>query len=161
VDVKPRTREVEESLSSPVAPFPSSYNNLKLIVTLGDGSPRFDVRSIGTNQCHLSATVVSLEIGKFTPTDRKSPVVLQKLQARGVKFSGPDIEGECEELSILAGTGEVLLKGNVQLRTKTSTSWNTLMADKVVYQIGTEGLTQEKTPTKENPNVLYDANPKR
>ncbi|QVL34652.1 hypothetical protein KIH39_12310 [Telmatocola sphagniphila] len=131
-------------------------SRMKLIVTLGDGKPRFEIRNISTNKCLMKVTADAINIDQiesYIKIDNHgnrgpAPEILQKLTAHGeIHFQGPDIQGSCKELSILAGTGEVLLKGGVELRTKTAKSWSSMQSDKVVYQIGNQdniASTQER-----------------
>lgn len=79
---------------------------------MGEGEPTFEVRS-GDD---LMLKVVSDKV------DVKSPekgTGLSTVKASGkVHFAGFGAEGTCDELSFLAGTGEVSMTGNVKIHVK-------------------------------------------
>jgi hypothetical protein len=154
----PAVVKPEASKAAPVIPF--TAQRVKLIITLGDGKPRFEVRNIDTNQSLLKVTTNGIDIQRLASQEGTAGEVLQRLTAMGdIRFTGPDVEGQCEELSILAGTGEVLLKGNVQLKAKSSKFTNTLKADKVVYQIALDRPAAAPAATTTPPvNSTYRSN---
>ncbi|HJZ94818.1 MAG TPA: hypothetical protein VKE40_28385 [Gemmataceae bacterium] len=111
---------------------------LKLLLRMGDGTPRFEIRNTATTELLLK--VYGQKVEMQAPPDATS--ALAGVTATGhVRFTAPGIEGTCDHLSILSGTGEVLLKGNIRLKSKYGKGWSEMTAEKMVYQIGTGGLT--------------------
>ncbi|HKB05306.1 MAG TPA: hypothetical protein VKD90_23990 [Gemmataceae bacterium] len=111
---------------------------LKMLVRMGDGRPRFEIRSLATTELLLKVYGEKVEVQ--APPDATS--ALAGVTATGrVRFTAPGIEGTCDHLSILSGTGEVLLKGNIHLKSKNGKGWSEMTAEKMVYQIGTAGLS--------------------
>jgi hypothetical protein len=110
---------------------------LKMLLRVGDGQPRFEIRNSASTELLLKVYGEKVEM-QGTPDARSS---LAGVTAMGrVRFTAPGIEGTCDHLSILSGTGEVLLKGNIHLKTKRGKAWSEMTAEKMVYQIGTAGL---------------------
>src|SRR5262245_23930380 len=115
---------------------------LKLLLRMGDGTPRFEIRNTATTELLLK--VYGQKVEMQAPPDATS--ALAGVTATGrVRFTAPGIEGTCDHLSILSGTGEVLLKGNIRLKSKYGKGWSEMTAEKMVYQIGTGGLTNSDT----------------
>jgi len=114
-------------------------DKLKMLVRLGSGTPRFEIRNpTGEN---LLLKVYGQKIEMKQSPEQGSSSQLAGVSAIGkVKFTGPGVEGSCDQLSILSGTGEVLLQGNIHLKTKSGKTWSEISADKVIYQIGATGL---------------------
>lgn len=116
---------------------------LKMLLRMGDGQPRFEIRNTVTTQLLLK--VYGQKIEMQAPPDAKSS--LAGVTAIGqVRFTAPGLEGTCDHLTILSGTGEVLLKGNIHLKTRHGRTWSEMTAEKMVYQIGTAGLSAPGTP---------------
>lgn len=121
----------------PTATKPAEAAKLKLLLRVGDGQPRFEIRNSASSELLLKVYGEKVEM-QSTPDSRSS---LAGVTAMGrVKFTAPGIEGTCDHLTILSGTGEVLMKGNIRMKTKHGKSWSELTAEKMVYQIGTNGL---------------------
>lgn len=134
---KQNVPEAKPIANVPVPETKPLGNKHKLVVTLGDGKPRFEIRSIETNELVLSAVADHLEIhpeSRYDPNSGRER--LQRLVAEGdITFDAPDAAGTCKCLSILAGTGEVLLQA-VEMKMKNQKLTSTIRSDKVVYQIG-------------------------
>jgi hypothetical protein len=138
------TPEPPESVRVPLTPGkPTDTAKLKLTLRMGDGEPRFEIRN--TVSTDLLLKVYGQKIEMQAPPDAKSSLAGVTAMGR-VRFTAPGIEGTCDHLTILSGTGEVLLKGNIHLKTKHGKAWSEISADKMVYQIGTNGLTAPGTP---------------
>ena len=116
---------------------------LKMLVRMGDAKPRFEIRSSASQELLLK--VYGERIEMQTPPEGKTSVVGVSAQGK-VRFTAPGIEGTCDHLTILSGTGEVLLKGNIHLKTKRGKSWSEMTAEKMVYQIGNAGLATTRNP---------------
>lgn len=111
---------------------------LKMLLRMGDGQPRFEIRNSATAEVLLKVYADKVEMQ--APPDAKSSLAGVTAIGR-VRFSAPGIEGTCEHLTILSGTGEVLLKDRIHLKAKSGRAWSEMTAEKMVYQIGTAGLT--------------------
>lgn len=119
----------------------NDLSKLKMLVRLDSGLPRFEIRN--TNLDELLLKVSGNKIEMQNP-EGKSPLVGVS-SSGNVKFSGPGIEGTCDQLTVISATGEVLMKGNVRLRSKHGRNWSEITSDKMVYQIGAAGLVPAKT----------------
>ena len=130
------------------APFvetkPAPAARLKMTLRMGDGKPRFEIRNTASEELLLKVSGEKVEM--TTPPDGR-PSTLAGVSAVGhVKFTAPGIEGSCDHLTILSGTGEVLMKGNIRLKTKRGKAWSEMTAEKLVYQIAATGLNAPTTP---------------
>jgi hypothetical protein len=146
-EVPMATPKAPETVRVPVPPLGShkagEATRLKMLLRMGDGQPRFEIRNSGTTE--LLMKVYGEKIEMQAPPDAKS--TLAGVTAIGrVRFTAPGLEGTCDHLTILSGTGEVLLKGNIHLKTKHGKAWSEMTAEKMVYQIGTTGLTAPTAP---------------
>jgi hypothetical protein len=133
------------ALIPPVAPSPTKPTesaHLKMLLRMGDGQPRFEIRNSASTDLLLK--VYGEKIEMQSPQEGKTS--LAGVSAIGhVKFTAPGIEGTCDQLTILSATGEMLLKGNIHLKTKKGKIVNEMTAEKMVYQIGTAGLNSGDT----------------
>lgn len=111
---------------------------LKMTLRMGDGRPRFEIRNSSSEEILLK--VYGEKVEMTAPPEGKSSSVAGVSASGRVKFTAPGIEGTCDQLTILSGTGEVLMKGNIHLKTKRGKSWSEMTAEKMVYQIGNAGL---------------------
>ena len=121
----------------PVAPLAPSAR-LKMTLRMGDGKPRFEIRNTASEEILLK--VYGEKIEMTAPPENKTATLAGVSALGRVKFTAPGIEGTCDQLTILSGTGEVLMKGNIHLKTKRGKSWSEMTAEKLVYQIGNAGL---------------------
>lgn len=127
-------------VSVPPPAMPASPSKLKMLMRLGDGKPRFEIRQM--NGEDLLLKVYGEKIEMQSPADGLKASPIAGVTASGqVRFVGPGIQGTCDQLSVLSGTGEVMLKGNVLLKTKRGKTWSELTADKMIYQIGSSGAS--------------------
>jgi Polysaccharide biosynthesis/export protein len=129
--------------SSSVASTATSTANaskLKMLLRLGDGKPRFEIRNTESTELLFKVYGEKVELQSAPEGMQTSPIA--GVTAVGqVRFVGPGIEGTCDQLSVLSGTGEVLLKGNVHMKTKHGKAWNEVTGEKMIYQIGANGLS--------------------
>jgi hypothetical protein len=108
---------------------------------MGDGHPRFEIRH-GED---LLLKVYCEKIDLQTPPEGTSQLV--GLNALGkVHFSGPGIEGTCEQLSILSAQGEVLVKGAVQMKVKKGKVSTDVSAERMMFQLSSVGLVSKPQP---------------
>jgi hypothetical protein len=96
----------------PAAATTTTATKFRIVLRVGEGEPTFEVRS-GDD---LMLKVVCDKV------DVKSPekgTGLSSVKASGkVHFAGFGAEGTCDELSFLAGTGEVSMTGTVKIHVK-------------------------------------------
>lgn len=110
-----------------------------MLMRLGDGTPRFEIRNSTGEELLFKVYGEKMELQQSPDSSRASS--LAGVTAIGnVRFTGPGVEGTCNQLSILSGTGEVLLKGNIHMKTKKGKTWSELTAEKMIYQIGYAAL---------------------
>jgi hypothetical protein len=128
---------------APSTPKPAESARLKMLLRMGDGQPRFEIRSTTTTDLLLK--VYGEKIEMQAPPDARSSLAGVTAIGR-VRFTAPGIEGTCDHLRILSATGEVLLEGSIHLKAKHGKGWSDITAEKMVYQIGTSGLTSPSTP---------------
>src|SRR5262249_16903138 len=87
-------------------------NKYRILLRVGEGEPTFEVRS-GDD---LLLKVVCEKVDIKSPEKDNGP---SAVTARGkVRFAGFGAEGTCQELSFLAGTGEVRMTGDVKIQVK-------------------------------------------
>jgi len=133
----------------PVQPLPPTIatppmSKLKLLMRLGDGRPRFEIRNSTGEDLLFKVYGEKVEMQAKEATD--SPI--SGVSASGkVRFTGPGIEGTCDKLLILSGTGEVLLNGNINMKTKTGKNWSEMKAETMIYRIGANGLSTAPSPS--------------
>jgi hypothetical protein len=134
---------------TPVSPMKgpeAKADKLKMLLRMGDGQPRFEIRNSSSTELLLK--VYGERVEMQSTRDARSSLV--GVTAAGhVRFIAPSIEGTCDHLTILSGTGEVLMEGNIRLKTKRGKAWNEMTAEKLVYQIGTSGLNAGGAPRSE------------
>jgi hypothetical protein len=137
-NVSPATK-TPEVLRPPVAttPIKSEQAKLKMLLRMGDGKPRFEIRNTATTELLLK--VYGEKIEMQSPPDAKG--TLAGVSATGaVRFSAPGIEGTCDHLRIMSATGELLLEGQIRVKTKHGKVSTEMTADKMVFQISTSGI---------------------
>jgi hypothetical protein len=134
--------EPTRSSTPPIAPSQPAEPTakLKLLLRMGDGQPRFEIRN--TLSTELLLKVYGERIDMQSPPDQKSSSLAGVSAAGRVRFTAPGIEGTCDQLTILSATGEVLLKGNIHLKSKYGGGGGEVTAEKMVYQIGTSGMAK-------------------
>lgn len=123
-----------------IAPASVAPTKLRMLMRLGDGRPRFEIREQDSAELLFKVYGDKVEMQQAPQGMKNSPIAGVTAVGK-VRFVGPGIEGTCDQLSVLSGTGEVLLKGNVSLKTKKGKTWSEMTAEKMIYQIGTNGLT--------------------
>jgi lipopolysaccharide export system protein LptA len=111
-----------------------------MLLRLGDGKPRFEIRNTESTELLFKVYGEKVEL-QSAPEGMQSSPIAGVTAVGQVRFVGPGIEGTCDQLSVLSGTGEVLLKGNVHMKTKHGKAWNEVTGEKMIYQIGANGLS--------------------
>ncbi len=127
-----------------------------MLMRLGDGKPRFEIRTSDSVALLLKVYGEKIEMQSAPEGAKASPIA--GVSAIGkVRFNGPGIEGTCDQLTVLSGTGEVMLKGNVHVKTKRGKTWNEMTTEKMIYQIGGSGLsTPGATHTPVRPTAYQE-----
>jgi lipopolysaccharide export system protein LptA len=114
----------------------AAATKFKIILRVGEGEPLFEVR-------HGDDLVMKVLCEKV---DIKSPEKGQGLSAvtatGKVRFVGFGAEGTCDSFSFLAGTGEVVMAGNVkvQVKDKLGRVESELTTDKMQYRLDTTAM---------------------
>jgi hypothetical protein len=135
---------VAPTMSAPACPVQqasgSSVCKLKMLVRLGDGRPRFEIRTSDSADLLFKVYAEKVDM-QPAPEGAKTNPIAGVTAVGQVRFVGPGVEGTCDQLCVLSGTGEVLLKGNVSMKTKRGKTWSEMTAEKMIYQIGASGLS--------------------
>jgi hypothetical protein len=103
----------------------------RIILRVGEGEPTFEVRT-GDD---LMMKVVCEKVDVKSPEKGQGP---SAVRATGkVRFVGFGAEGTCDELSFLAGTGEVMMAGRVkvQVKDKLGRVESEIASDKLNYKL--------------------------
>jgi hypothetical protein len=119
---------------------------LKMLLRMGDGNPRFEIRNATTTELLLK--VYGEKIDLQTPAAASKTSVAGVSATGKVRFTAPGVEGYCDSLKIISATGEVLMEGEVRLTSKRGKYTHKLTADRVVFTIGNAGLTAPKATVK-------------
>jgi hypothetical protein len=133
VDVAP-TRPAASPIAQP--------NKFRILLRVGAGDPTFEVR----HDDDLVMKVVCEKVDIKSPEKGQGP---SNVVASGkVRFVGFGAEGTCDSFSFLAGTGEVSLTGNVnvKVRDKIGRVESELNADKMQYKLDPTALTGTLKP---------------
>ncbi len=103
---------------------------------MGDGKrPRFEVKT-GT-ELIMKVYGDRMTIEGNQPASRYG---LPKVTASGkVRFTGPAIEGTCDQLAIVHASGRVVLEGNIHLRCKKGRVFSELLAERIAFQLSGQG----------------------
>ncbi len=121
---------------------PTLTPKYRIVLRVGEGEPTFEVRS-GDD---LMLKVVCDKV------DVKSPekgTGLSSVTASGkVHFAGFGAEGTCDELSFLAGTGEVKMTGTVKIHVKDKLGRveSELTTDTIKYKIDPSAISGSLRP---------------
>ena len=111
-------------------------NRFRILLRVGEGEPMFEVKS-GDD---LVLRVVCEKVDVKSPEKGQGP---SSVTATGrVRFVGFGAEGTCDNLSFLAGTGEVALTGGVRVQVKDRIGRveSELSSDRLQYRLDTNAL---------------------
>jgi hypothetical protein len=104
---------------------------LKVMLHMGDDRPRFEVRD--GDEVYLK--VVCDKVDVKSPSDRGE--TMSTLRATGrVTFVTPGGEGTCEELTVIPGTGQVVVTGRVSFKYNWGKVETTVSGDKMTFRLG-------------------------
>lgn len=122
------------------APAPTTTapttTRFRIILRVGEGEPMFEVRQ-GDD---LMMKVVCERVDIKSPEKGSGPSAIRAMGK--VRFVGFGAEGACDELSFLAGTGEVSMTGavKVQVKDKLGRVESELTSDKLQYRLDAGAL---------------------
>lgn len=128
-----------------VAPLPAAdvvEKKLKVMLHMGDDRPRFEIRD--GEECYLK--VVCDRVDVKSPSDRGESMSVMKATGK-VAFVTPGGEGECEELSVVPGTGQVIVSGKVTVKHTWGKSETTFSGDRMTFRLGSVPGTVPVGPT--------------
>src|SRR5579883_597003 len=115
----------------PAQPEPHPTGGVRVVLKLGAGQPRFEV--VSGDDALLK--VVSDRVDVKSPSEKGE--VMSALKAvGGVRFSAPGCEGTCAELTVLPGSGEVELAGDVRVKCKQGRGETEIAASKLSFKLG-------------------------
>jgi hypothetical protein len=114
----------------------AGLSKFRIILRVGEGEPSFEVRQ-GDD---LMMKVVCEKVDVKSPEKGTGPSAVKAMGK--VRFVGFGAEGTCDELSFLAGTGEVAMSGTVkvQVKDKLGRVESELTSDKLHYRLDTGSL---------------------
>jgi hypothetical protein len=128
VDTAPVRQVSTAPASTPATPAASRF---RILLRVGEGEPVFEVKS-GDD---LVLRVVCEKVDVKSPEKGQGP---SSVTASGkVRFVGFGAEGSCDNLSFLAGTGEVAMTGTVrvQVKDKIGRVESELTSDRLQYRL--------------------------
>jgi hypothetical protein len=99
---------------------------------MGDERPRFEVRD--GDEVYLKVVCERVEVK--SPSDRGETMSTLKAAGR-VAFVTPGGEGTCDELTVVPGTGQVLVTGKVSFKYNWGKVETTVSGDRMVFRLGT------------------------
>jgi len=135
---KPPEPSLQDRLApTNVSPTPAApERKLKVILSMGDERPRFEVRD--GDEVYLKVVCDKVEV--------KSPgeggVSVSTMRASGkVTFVTPGGEGTCDELAVLPGTGQVVVTGKVSFTYNWGKVETTVTGEKMNFRLGSNAMT--------------------
>lgn len=121
------------AVSSPIQPTSAvAEKKLRVLLNMGDEHPRFEVR----DGEEVLLKVVCEKVDVKSPSDRGES--MSTLRALGkVTFVTPGGEGTCDELSVVPGTGQVVVTGHVAFKYNWGKVETEVTGDKMTFRLGT------------------------
>ncbi len=123
----------ERPASAPVAAGTIANKKLKVTLHLSDEKPWFEIKDSDEVVLKVTADGVQLVAGasKGSPANTLTAV-------GGVTFRTLGGFGTCDELTVVPGTGEVVVTGKVSVTSNWGKSETTATADKMTFRLGSE-----------------------
>ena len=133
-DSPPQAVRPAETLTEPAR---NHEKKLKVLLHMGDERPRFEVKD--GDDVYLK--VISDKVEVKSPSD--SGANMSTMRAGGkVTFITPGGEGTCDELSVIPGTGQVIVTGKVAFTYNWGKVETTVSGEKMTFRLGsTPGTT--------------------
>lgn len=104
---------------------------LRVVLNMGDDRPRFEVRD-GEDAL---LKVVSEKVDVKSPSDRGEAMSTLKAVGR-VTFMTPGGEGTCDELSVVPGTGQVVVAGKVSFKYNWGKVETEVTGERMTFRLG-------------------------
>ena len=134
----------------PVAPFAATEKKLRIVLNMGDDRPRFEVRD-GEDAL---LKVTSERVDVKSPSERGEPMSTLRAVG-GVKFITPGGEGYCDELSVVPGTGQVVVSGKVRFTYNWGKVETEVSSDRMTFRLGAApGVTSANTTAPTTPTAV-------
>ncbi len=114
-----------------VQPASPPEKKLRVLLNMGDDRPRFEVRD--GEEALLK--VVCEKVDVKSPSDRGESMSTLKAVGR-VTFVTPGGEGTCDELSVVPGTGQVVVAGKVSFRYTWGKVETEVTGDRMTFRLG-------------------------
>jgi len=133
-------------------PLPSTQQaaqQLRLLLRMGNSeTSRFEIR----HGEEMLLKVYADKMEMTAPANANGQQPLAGINAIGnVRFYGPGVSGTCDSLSIVSSTGEVLMKGHINMKCKKGRLYNEVSADRMLFQIGGAGLISVTNNNRNTP----------
>ncbi len=120
---------------------PTEVSSVRVVVRLGMAQPKFEVLS--GEDVLLKAACEKIDVRSIEKGDGVTPLKA----TGGVRFSAPGCEGTCDQLTVLPGTGEVELAGNVKVRCKRGKGETEIVATTMKFKLGSAPAYAVPEPT--------------
>lgn len=130
VDVAPLAKPDTVPAEAKAAPF--NGKQLKVMLHLSTEKPWFEVKDGDELVLRVTAESVNL----MAAADAGKPAVLTA--AGGVSFRTLGQSGTCDEVQVMPGTGEVVVKGKVTVTSNWGKAETTATAEKMTFRLGGE-----------------------
>lgn len=130
--VRPTPAPADPLLNATPDPAPPvAEKKLKVCLQMGDDRPRFEVRD--GDEVYLK--VVCHKVDVKSPSDRGETMSTLKATGR-VTFVTPGGEGTCEELTVIPGTGQVVVAGGVSFKYNWGKTETTVSGERMTFRLG-------------------------
>ncbi len=120
---------------------PTEVSSVRVVVRLGMTQPKFEVLS--GEDVLLKAACEKIDVRSIEKGEGVTPLKA----TGGVRFSAPGCEGTCDQLTVLPGTGEVELAGNVKVRCKRGKGETEIVATTMKFKLGSAPAYAVPEPT--------------
>lgn len=136
--LEPAARTAAVTTPTAAATATASTAKYRILLRVGEGEPQFEVR----NGDDLMMKVVCEKVDISSPAQKGGTPTQQVTASGKVRFAGFGSEGTCDQLSFVAGTGELMLAGNVtiQVKDKLGRIDSELKSDKVKYKLDASAM---------------------
>jgi hypothetical protein len=115
---------------------------LRVVLNMGDDRPRFEVRD--GEEALLKVTCERVDVK--SPSERGEP--MSTMRAVGdVAFATPGGDGTCDELSVVPGTGQVVVTGKVKFRYNWGKVETEVSGDRMTFRLGAAPVVGQASGT--------------
>ena len=116
---------------APSEPARNLEKKLKVLLHMGDERPRFEVKE--GDEIYLK--VISDKVEVKSPSDSGANMSVMRAGGK-VTFITPGGEGTCDELSVIPGTGQVIVTGKVAFTYNWGKVETTVSGEKMTFRLG-------------------------